>query len=105
MCSRLLPFTCVVTDQAAELCSFFSPVADLWVFDSYYCELSTTEQGIHQRLVGRIVAAREVVYLATTLCAACACPVFLLLDITAVWKEERCLRLRVSRIAAYLVRT
>jgi hypothetical protein len=61
---------------------------DIWVFDAYFCDLSPS--GVFSQLeVGRIVAAREVVYLATTLCAGFGCPVFLLLDIETVWTEVR----------------
>jgi hypothetical protein len=39
------------------------------------------------QFLGRIVAAREVVYMATIFAAVLACPVFLMLDPVAVWEE------------------
>jgi len=42
----------------------------------YYCQLSQTGT-ISQRSVGEIVAARELLYLGTTVTAALACPVYL----------------------------
>ena len=53
--------------------------------------------GSEQRLLAAVVAAREVIYLASTLLGACACPVFLLLDPLTAWKEadtklEKCIR-------------
>jgi hypothetical protein len=77
-------------------------VADLWVFDAYFCDLSPVND-VSQRTVGSVVAAREVVYIATTLCALFACPVFLLLDIGTVWREAETTTARVFRIAVYLV--
>jgi hypothetical protein len=49
------------------------------------------------------VAAREVLYLATTLTGLFACPVFLLLDLSTVWGEAPNRWLGAFRVACYLL--
>lgn len=78
------------------------PFAYFWVFRSYYCDLSDTG-AISQRDVGQIVAAREVLYLGTTVAALLACPVYLLTDITTIWMEADTTTQKVTRVAAYLL--
>jgi hypothetical protein len=58
------------------------PVAYIWVFYLYFCQLEPTQQ-----LLGSVVASREIVYVASTLFAAKMCPVYLLLDVFTVWHE------------------
>ena len=41
----------------------------------------------HQVVFGLVIAAREVLYLATTLGGALACPAYLLLDVATTWHE------------------
>jgi hypothetical protein len=75
------------------------PLAYLWVFDGYYCNLN----GDGQRQLGQIVAAREVLYLTTLGIATIACPVFLLLDLSRVWGEADSRSQRMYRIACYIL--
>ena len=42
---------------------------------------------VPQVIFGLIVAAREVLYLATTCAGALACPAYLLLDVATTWHE------------------
>ena len=78
------------------------PAAYLWVFTSYYCQLSDTGT-ISQRDVGEIVAARELLYLGTTVTGVFACPVYLLLDISTLWKEAETREEKAVRTACYLL--
>jgi hypothetical protein len=78
------------------------PFCYLWVFSAYYCQLSQTGT-ISQRNVGEIVAARELLYFATTVTAAFACPVYLLADISTVWHEAVTLEQKIVRTACYLL--
>ena len=65
------------------------PFAYMWVFVFFSCHLSTdrTNFPVSQQDLGQIVAAREVIYLTTIAVAAVSCPVYLLLDISTVWRE------------------
>ena len=78
------------------------PVAYLWVFSAYYCQLSDTST-ISQRDVGEIVAARELLYLGTTVTGVFACPAYLLLDISTLWKEAETREEKAVRTACYLL--
>eukprot|EP01049_Picozoa_sp_SAG25_P004280 SAG25_NODE_266_length_10666_cov_14.508943_11_plen_871_part_00 len=78
------------------------PIAYLWVFSAYYCQLSHTGT-ISLRNVGEIVAARELLYFATTVTAAFACPVYLLADVSTVWREAETLEHKSVRLACYLL--
>ena len=74
------------------------PVAFLLVFWAYFCQLSEA-----QKQFGMVVAAREVLYLATTLAGILTCPVYLLLDISTVWAEAETKFAKVSRTAMYIL--
>ena len=71
------------------------PLAYLLVLEAYKCSLDDTQQ-----LLASLVAAREVLYLVTTLIAVYACPVFLLLDLFTVVKETDSRLQRGLRLAA-----
>eukprot|EP01052_Picozoa_sp_SAG31_P043475 SAG31_NODE_7253_length_1741_cov_1.899513_1_plen_451_part_01 len=58
------------------------PMAFLLVFWAYFCELESIQVSF-----GLLVAAREVIYLGTTLAGILVCPVYLLLDVSTVWAE------------------
>eukprot|EP01052_Picozoa_sp_SAG31_P012576 SAG31_NODE_739_length_12444_cov_14.976831_2_plen_932_part_00 len=58
------------------------PMAFLFVFLTYFCELEPIQVSF-----GMLVAAREMIYLGTTLAGILVCPVYLLLDVTTVWAE------------------
>ena len=58
------------------------PLAFMLVFVLYFCVLDS-----HTRIIGSIVAAREVVYVAGIIFAASSSPAFLLLDLRTVWDE------------------
>jgi hypothetical protein len=79
------------------------PIAYLIIFRGYYCVLSDAQQNF-----GSVVAAREVLYLATAVAAVCACPVFLLVDLSTVWHKEAAgadatVFDRVTRLAMYIL--
>eukprot|EP01047_Picozoa_sp_COSAG01_P044477 COSAG01_NODE_4023_length_5426_cov_7.423503_4_plen_784_part_00 len=82
---------------------FSQPIAYLIIFRGYYCVLSDAQQTF-----GSVVAAREVLYLATALAAVCACPVFLLIDLSTVWHKgaagaDATVFDRVTRLAMYIL--
>jgi peptidoglycan/LPS O-acetylase OafA/YrhL len=52
---------------------------------------------------GLVVAAREVLYLATTLGGAVACPAYLLLDLATTWHEAASTRQGGFRVAMYVL--
>eukprot|EP01046_Picozoa_sp_COSAG06_P003583 COSAG06_NODE_141_length_22310_cov_9.973166_13_plen_208_part_00 len=74
------------------------PLAYLWVLGVYRCTIS---EEWYQYLAA-LVAARELVYLATTVLAICFCPVFLLLDPVTSWREAEP-GLRALRVACYVL--
>eukprot|EP01043_Picozoa_sp_COSAG02_P015655 COSAG02_NODE_672_length_18655_cov_7.874003_7_plen_875_part_00 len=76
------------------------PLAYLWLLDSFRCYVA--ELGPTQQYLSALVAAREVLYLASTLLALVACPSFLLLDLKTVWNEATRLQ-RITRLAMYLL--
>ena len=89
----------VVTSIAKLMLWHWSqPLAYLLVLDAYKC---TLEDEWYQGLAA-LVAARELVYLATTILAVCCCPVFLLLDPVTSWKEAQP-GLRALRLACYVL--
>ena len=69
------------------------------MLDVYKCELGDSRQ----QYLASLVAAREVVYFATTMLALGCCPVFLLLDPLASWKEAESLLVRGLRVACYVL--
>ncbi len=74
------------------------PLAYLWVLGIYRC---TIDEEWYQYLAA-LVAARELVYLATTVLAIWFCPVFLLLDPVTSWREAEP-GLRALRVACYVL--
>jgi hypothetical protein len=74
------------------------PIAYLFVFRVYFCELDN-----EQVIFGLVVAAREVLYLATTLAAAVACPAYLLVDIRTTWMEACSTKAACGRVAMYIL--
>eukprot|EP01047_Picozoa_sp_COSAG01_P029458 COSAG01_NODE_2022_length_8630_cov_16.836010_3_plen_1043_part_00 len=75
------------------------PICNLTIFWWYSCELSSL-----QVLVGGLVAARELVFIAGTAVAVWACPAFLLLDVGSVVQEARHKLIAVRRLLSYIVR-
>ena len=76
------------------------PTAYLWVFNRYFgCSEFMDES---QRLLGSIVAAREIIYMFSTVVAAVQCPVYLLLDVRTVVKEAETRFQSAYRVFAYL---
>ena len=70
----------------------------LFVYRCYVASL-----GGWQQAFAAVVAAREVLYLGSTVLATWQCPVFLLMDPITGWKEaENCLD-RVMRTAMYIL--
>lgn len=76
------------------------PFAYLWLLDSFRCYVA--ELGPTQQYLSALVAAREVLYLVSTLLALVACPSFLLLDLKTVWNEATRPQ-RITRLAMYLL--
>ena len=54
-----------------------------------------------QRAIGSLIAAREAMYLISTVVAVFACPVYLLLDVETVWTEAETLVEKSYRMLAY----
>lgn len=77
------------------------PVAYLLVLWGYRCYVAAL--GLEQRNLAAVVAAREVVYLASTLLAAWQTPAFLLLDLAAAWNEAESTLERIVRMAIYVL--
>jgi hypothetical protein len=59
------------------------PVAYIFVFAIYYCDLDEVQQ-----FYGKVVVARECMYLVGTVVALLCCPVFLLVELPRVWEPE-----------------
>eukprot|EP01051_Picozoa_sp_SAG22_P013723 SAG22_NODE_1570_length_4095_cov_8.591842_1_plen_1009_part_10 len=74
------------------------PVAYLIVFRTYFCVISP-----FQKEFGMVVAAREMLYLATTIGGMLACPCYLLLDISTVWAEAETKLMACGHIAMYIL--
>eukprot|EP01050_Picozoa_sp_SAG11_P006666 SAG11_NODE_526_length_8740_cov_27.364194_4_plen_831_part_00 len=74
------------------------PLAFLLVFYAYGCELEPI-----QVCFGLVVAAREVLYLTTTMAGIVACPVYLLLDVSSVWSESETSVQGCWRLAVYIL--
>ena len=77
------------------------PVAYLWLCWVYRCYVA--ELGPTQTHLAAVVAAREILYLGSTLLAVIACPVFLLLDLRTVWNEAETPLQRFTRLAMYVL--
>jgi hypothetical protein len=77
------------------------PVAYMAVLKGYACFVARLP-GNSQKYFATIIAARELLYLATTLFAVFTCPVFLLLDLRTMWKETAGnKKARGTRVALY----
>eukprot|EP01047_Picozoa_sp_COSAG01_P029518 COSAG01_NODE_2027_length_8600_cov_3.986356_2_plen_376_part_00 len=83
------------------------PIAYLLVLWGYRCyvaalsPIAALDPG--QRTLAAVVAAREVVYLSSTLLGVCCCPVFLLLDPVVAWKEAPTRLEKCIRVAMYVL--
>ena len=77
------------------------PVVYLWMLFVYRCYVATL--GEWQQRFASIVAAREVIYLGSTLLATWQCPVFLLMDPITAWKEAENRLEKVMRAAMYIL--
>jgi hypothetical protein len=76
------------------------PVAYLLVLERYFgCSEFMDES---QQVVGSIVAGREVIYMASTVVAVFACPVYLLLDVRTAMGEAETRFESFYRLLAYL---
>eukprot|EP01046_Picozoa_sp_COSAG06_P039171 COSAG06_NODE_4597_length_4113_cov_2.918037_4_plen_510_part_00 len=76
------------------------PMVYLWVFMRYFACSEFMDE--NQRILGCIVAAREIMYMFSTIIAAIYSPVYLLLDIRTVWEEAETGFDRFYRLFAYL---
>lgn len=77
------------------------PITYLWMLHVYRCYVASL--GIIQVYLASVVAAREMIYLGSTLLALKFCPVFLLLDPVTVWNEADNGIQRCMRVAAYVL--
>eukprot|EP01043_Picozoa_sp_COSAG02_P027238 COSAG02_NODE_1598_length_11761_cov_15.902418_5_plen_584_part_00 len=77
------------------------PIVFLWMLVPYRCYIASL--GAWQPRFAAVVAAREVLYLGSTLLAAWKCPVFLLMDPVTAWKEAKGRVERVRRAAMYVL--
>eukprot|EP01046_Picozoa_sp_COSAG06_P040844 COSAG06_NODE_4985_length_3806_cov_2.019153_4_plen_731_part_01 len=77
------------------------PVAYLWLLYVYRCLV--VQLGLTQQKLAAIVAAREVIYLLSTMVALQFCPVFLMLDLRTVWSEAESWLVGGMRIAMYVL--
>eukprot|EP01047_Picozoa_sp_COSAG01_P053700 COSAG01_NODE_5785_length_4034_cov_4.877255_1_plen_748_part_00 len=77
------------------------PTAYLWLLYAYRCFVA--QLGAVQQNLAAVVAAREVIYLVSTVVALWFCPVFLLLDLGTVWNEANSPLEAVMRIAMYML--
>jgi hypothetical protein len=75
------------------------PAVYLWVLGVYRCYIA--KLGPAQQDFAAVVAAREVLYLCSTVLAAWQCPVFLLMDPVSAWGEADGLE-SVQRAALYV---
>ena len=77
------------------------PAVYLWMLFVYRCYVASL--GGWQQAFAAVVAAREVLYLGSTLLAAWHCPVFLLMDPVTAWKEAEGRLERVRRASLYVL--
>ena len=80
------------------------PAAYFWVAAVYFCQLSDEGDWWHsERKLASVVAAREVIYVLSTLFACGVCPEFLLLDLWTVWHEETRALARLGKLGIYVL--
>ena len=77
------------------------PCAYLWLLWVYRCYV--VGLGRVQQHLAAVVAAREALYLLSTLLATWQCPVYLLLDLRTVWNEAEGKLQRSLRLAMYIL--
>ena len=77
------------------------PVVFLWMLIPYRCDIALL--GWEHRWFAAVVAAREMLYLATTIVASWQCPVFLLMDPITAWSEAQSFWERVRRAAMWIL--
>ena len=77
------------------------PAVYLWVLGVYRCYIA--KLGPAQQDFAAVVAAREVLYLCSTVLAAWQCPVFLLMDPVEAWNEADSKLEKSVRVATYLL--
>jgi hypothetical protein len=101
--SRGLTFRQAVVSSVAKLglWHWSQPCAYLWLLYAYRCYV--WELGAMQQWLSTVVAARELLYLVSTMVATCCCPVFLLLDLRTVWSEQATRLQRFLRLAMYFL--
>eukprot|EP01045_Picozoa_sp_COSAG04_P018755 COSAG04_NODE_1760_length_5665_cov_4.392203_2_plen_786_part_00 len=80
---------------------WLQPVVYLWMLARYQCYVASL--GSWQPVFGSIVAAREVLYLCSTLLATCQCPVFLLMDPFTAWNEAGSRMEKLMRASLYVL--
>jgi hypothetical protein len=77
------------------------PMGYLWLLSAYRCLVA--QLGATQQDLAAAVAAREVIYLVSTVLALWFCPVFLLVDLRTVWNEADSPLEGGMRIAMYML--
>ena len=85
--ARDLPWRQAIASAVTKLLLWHwsQPVVYLWMLAVYRCFVASL--GSWQQRFASIVAAREVLYLCSTLLATWQCPVFLLMDPSTAWGE------------------
>ncbi len=91
----------VVASSKLALWHWSQPCAYLWLLWVYRCYVF--DLGPMQQHLAAVVAARESLYLLSTLLATWHCPVYLLLDLRTVWNEEASKLQRFLRLAMYIL--
>ena len=91
----------VVASSKLALWHWSQPCAYLWLLWVYRCYV--VGLGRAQQHLAAVVAAREALYLLSTLLATWQCPVYLLLDLRTVWNEAEGKLQRSLRLAMYIL--
>ena len=91
----------VVASSKLALWHWSQPCAYLWLLWVYRCYV--VGLGRVQQHLAAVVAAREALYLLSTLLATWQCPVYLLLDLRTVWNEAEGKLQRSLRLAMYIL--
>lgn len=77
------------------------PVVFLWMLVAYRCVIASL--GDEQCWYASVIAAREMLYLASTIAATWCCPVFLLMDPITAWQEAPGYLERARRAAMWVL--